>query len=323
MAWKSGHRKEDRALRAVGRLGGGIPEAELSPCVDEGEAHQVRADVAVRADRTLGASRGARGVEDGGVILRINGDVRGRGVCIDIAERQGKGPFGHRCRSVRRGADTQGRTGARGTVLVGDDQGRQAPQSPEKGPNRLGPLRIDEGDLRTGILQPVAQLLTRPPGVQRDHDGPGQGDGPEGHDPFGQIAHGDGDPIARSDREFVPQPVGQGAGDPVVLREAGALVLVDQERAVPMAERKVEHGAECLRCVLPRAGGNAADIPVLHFEQLTRRGEGCVGFGHRDGRRPVLARRACLGGCVRAGGHEAGAGGEGGVSGAGLKTAPR
>ena len=90
-------------------------------------------------------------------------------------------------------------------------------QPPEERPNRLGPLRVDEGDLRTGVLQPVAQLFARPPCVERDDDGPGQGDGPEGHDPFGQIPHGDGDPVARIDRELGPA-----AGGPRCRRSGSA-----------------------------------------------------------------------------------------------------
>ncbi len=77
-----------------------------------------------------------------------------------------------------------------------------------------------------------------------------------------------------------------------MLGETRALVLVNQERLVTVPEREIEDRAQRLRGVLPRTGGDAADVPVLHFEQLSRRGEGRVGLGDRNSRRLVLGRRA-------------------------------
>ena len=121
---------------------------------------------------------------------------------------------------------------------------REARQAAEEGTDALGPLGVDEGDLGAGVLEPVAQLLAAPPGVEGHHDGAGQGGGPEGHDPLGDVAHDDGDPVALLRPRTRAEPVGQRAGDAVVLGEGRALVLVDQEGGVAVAERHVEHGPQ-------------------------------------------------------------------------------
>ena len=108
------HREED--TRSAPSLDGvderRLAEAQRPAGVDEEEVHQVGADVAVRADRALGPPGGARGVEDGGVVVGIDGDVGGRGVGIHVAERQGERPFG---RPVR---DPSGRLADGGGVPV-------------------------------------------------------------------------------------------------------------------------------------------------------------------------------------------------------------
>ena len=74
-----------------------------------------------------------------------------------------------------------------------------------------------------------------------------------------------------------------------MLAVGGPLVLVDQVRGVAVAEGQVEDGAQRRRGVLPRAGGNAPDGALLHFEQLPGRSQGRVGFGEGK-RRLVLLR---------------------------------
>ena len=218
VAWKSGTESRIALCTLPEGSTRDRAEAQLPARVDEEEVHQVGADVAVRADGALGASRGARGVEDGGVVLRVDGDVGGRGVGVDVAERQCEGPFGHRCRPVRRLADGGGVPGCVAVRCSSATIRAVKPGQPaEEGADALGPLRVDEGDLGTRVLQPVAQLLAGPPGVERDDDGPGQGDGPEGHDPLGQVAHGDGDPVALGDAELV-----SAAGGPACRRSGSA-----------------------------------------------------------------------------------------------------
>ena len=83
----------------------------------------------------------------------------------------------------------------------------------------------------------------------------------------------------------------QGAGDAVVLGEGRALVLVDEEDGIAVAQRHVHDGAERWRGVLPDAGRHAADVELLHLEELPGGGERLVGL--RNGHRwRVLAGRA-------------------------------
>ena len=183
------------------------------------------------------------------------------------------------------------RRGGLGAVLVGHDHGAERRQAVEVGPDPLDPLGVHEGHLGARVLEPVAQLLAAPPRVQRDDDGAGQRGGPEGHDPLGQVAHDDGDPVALFDPEGGAQPVGQGAGDAVVLGEGRALVLVDEEDGVAVAERHVHDGAQRGRRVLPDPRRHPADVELLHLEELPRGGE--RGVGIRDGhRRRILAGSA-------------------------------
>ena len=88
--------------------------------------------------------------------------------------------------------------------------------------------------------------------------------------------------------ELVDQPVGQRAGDAVVLGEAGPLVLVDQIGGVAVPEGQVEDDTQRRRRVLPGAGGDAADDALLHLEQLPGRRQGGVGLGQRNRRRVLL-----------------------------------
>ena len=112
------HGEQEGRLRLLaGRLQGRRAEARGAAGVDEEEAHQVGAHVAVGAHRALGPPRGARGVEDGGVVLRVDGEVGRRGGLVHGAQREGEGPLGHRCArrraARRRPAAPWARSGAR------------------------------------------------------------------------------------------------------------------------------------------------------------------------------------------------------------------
>ena len=69
------------------------------------------------------------------------------------------------------------------------------------------------------------------------------------------------------------KPVGQRAGDAVVLGERRPLVLVHQEGGVAVGERHVEHGPQRRGSVLPRPGRDAEEVALLHLEDLARCGE--------------------------------------------------
>ena len=237
----------------------------------------------MRAHRALGPAGGARRVEDGGVVLRVDGDVGRRGGLVHGAQRQGERPLGDRCGTARRLPDLEG-SRRLGPVLVGHDERAEVGQAAQEGPEALGPLGVDEGHLGAGVLEAVAQLLAAPPRIERHHDGAGERGRPEGHDPLGQVAHDDGDAVALGDAERRLQAVRQRAGDAVVLREGGPLVLVDQEDGVAVAERHVEDGPERGRRVLPGPGGHAADVELLHLEELAGRRQRGVGLRHGHGR---------------------------------------
>ena len=173
-------------------------------------------------------------------------------------------------------------------MLVGDDDGLEVLEPAGDGPDALGPLGVDEDHLGTRVLEAVTQLLAAPPRVERHDDGAAEAGRPEGHDPLGQVAHDDCHPVALLDAEGGVQPVGQAAGDAVVLGERGALVLVDEERLVAVGEGHIEHDAQVGWRVLPGAGEDAADVALFHLEDLARRGQGGVGLS--DGHAGHVAR---------------------------------
>ena len=83
------------------------------------------------AHRALGTPGGARRVEDGGVVLRIDGDVGRRGVLVHLSERERERPLGDGSSAVGRLGD--GERGLRcGAVLVGDDQCAEVVRPPRK-----------------------------------------------------------------------------------------------------------------------------------------------------------------------------------------------
>ena len=290
VAWNSGteRRKAACAFSPTGVALGAGAVAGGAAGVDEEEAHQVRPHVAVGADGTLGTAGGARGVEDGGVVLGVDGQIGRRGRFVDRPQRQGERPFGHEPRPGGRLGDGQRRVGL-GAVLVGDDDGAEVGQPGQDGADPFRPLRVDEDHLGARVLQAVTQFLAAPPRIERDDDGAGQRGGPEGHDPLRQVAHDDGHTVALCNAERVAQAVGQRAGDAVVLGEGRPLVLVDEEDGVAVTERHVNDGPQRRGCVLPRPGGHAADVQFLHLEKLARCGELRVGFGDGHGRRIIGA----------------------------------
>ena len=141
------------------------------------------------AEGALWPARGARGVEDGAVVVGMQFDLRHladgeRAPVVDLAD----GVFQADHDGVRQivGITADVDLGERRTVhqmLV----------------DALKPFGIDEGDLGTGIDQAVFRLRPRPPGVERRDDRADQFGGVEAHHPFGQVAHDDGDAVALLD----------------------------------------------------------------------------------------------------------------------------
>ena len=133
VAWKSGTESNKAGCAfSPPDSSAGMPKRMEPAGVEEEQAHQVRAHVAVRAHRALGPPRRARRVEDGGVVLGVDGDVGGRGGLVDGAQREGEGPLGDGRRAAGRLVDGQRRLGL-GAVLVGHDDGLEGRSPPRKG----------------------------------------------------------------------------------------------------------------------------------------------------------------------------------------------
>ena len=118
------HRQQVRGLGPFGppvSSSGRGAEAHPAPGVEEEEAHQVGAHVAMRAHGALGPPGGARRVEDGGVVLRIDREVGRRGGLVHVPQGEVEGPLGHGYRTTERPVDG-GRCLGRYAMLVGDDE---------------------------------------------------------------------------------------------------------------------------------------------------------------------------------------------------------
>src|SRR5205085_5193064 len=85
---EEGHAEERRVLAAARRRQTALRPFGLEPAAhgDEAQAHEVAADVPVGAEGALGPPGGARRVEDGGVVLGIEGDIGQGGVGWDVAD---------------------------------------------------------------------------------------------------------------------------------------------------------------------------------------------------------------------------------------------
>ena len=132
--------------------------------------------------RTLGVPGGARGVEDAGVVVGVDGhgwrcrqiDRRGQGVGpMDgiIAQIGSVGPGGH------------------------DVERSVGPQHVEVRRQPLEPFAVAQQDLRCRIGQPELHLGAGPPGVHPDHGRAEAHRGPVADNPLRQVAHGQCHPV--------------------------------------------------------------------------------------------------------------------------------
>ncbi len=172
------------------------------------------------------------------------------------------------------GTGASGRRRHLGAVLVGDHHRPQVGELGQVRRQALEARRVDEGDLGARVGQSVVELGARPPRVERHDHAAGHGRAPERHGPLGEVAHGDGDPVAELDAEAAAQPTGDGGRDAEVLLVGGALVLVDEIVGVAVPAGQLEDHAQVGRAVLPHPGGDAPDLDVFHLEHLPRRGDG-------------------------------------------------
>ncbi len=252
-----GHHQQGHPLRRLG-IGDRRRLAAAHETTGGGDAagHDVADDVAMRAQGALGLSGGARGVEDGGVVVGLEFDRR------QGAVGQG-GP-------VARVADHrfQMRHQRMGDLLV---RARDIDPSKVRAivqvfGQALETLGVEDGDLGSGIDQAVFQFRPGPPGVQRGDDGAQAGGREKGHRPFGQVAHGQGHPVAL----FHPlelELVGEGGDRLAKGGIGGALILIDHELAVAEGLAVQENIAQGRRSVLPRPRFHPADDQLLHLVQ--------------------------------------------------------
>ena len=244
--------KEGRGGRPVG----GVPVPALARRVDGGtgpEGHQGLRHGPVGRDRALGKAGRPRRVEDGGVVLGQHDDGRHR-----IAQRDDVLVALHAVRKRLSGGHA--RRDDRDLALCG------------RTVRPLDPLPVDDEHHAAGVLEGVVELALRPPRIEGDGDGADGEDGGKRHDPLGQVAHGDADPVALLDAEGVHQRVRQGVDVPVRLLERPALVLVDEEGrlVLPGAGKDVDQGG---RRVLEDPVIDAVDDVLAQFEGPAGAGE--------------------------------------------------
>lgn len=138
------------------------------------------------------------------------------------------------------------------------------------GADPIPALGITDQRPGTGILQPVGQFRTGPPGVQRHDDRAQAGNGKEGDRPFRQVSHGQADTVALADAhrsEFGGKSAGR--AKPGLI--ADPLVLVDREGMVAMIARMSGQFRQAAEGVLPDPGPDPANGHGLHLELGVRR----------------------------------------------------
>ena len=159
----------------------------------------------------------------------------------------------------------------------------------------LEPLAIDDRDLRARIADAIGELVAQPPGVERGDDHADRHAGPEGERPFGQVAHGDDQPIALADAEAIVKHAAKLPGGAEMRGIGLPLALVDDELAVAPAAREVKHLAQVVQRVDIGAQADAADHLLARLERGAGGGELAVCLGMIDrGPRPVTCRHSGL-----------------------------
>ena len=208
------HRDEDRprGRRVRQELAQTAPLPQLLPGRGVPHAHDVAADVSVRAEGPLGGAGGAGGVEDRRAVVRT-----------DLAVRQlrGAGDLGH---VPRAGGQLSGGTGHEHGEVEGGQHIGEA----------LEALVVREQHARSGIAQPELELTGGPPGVERYDDGACAGCGEEGDRPFRVVAHRDGDSVPRADPVLLDERVREPGHTAEVLGVAQAVGAEHEHVPVPV-----------------------------------------------------------------------------------------
>ena len=260
---EQGHYQQGAALgQLVGvALGQGLARPQEVARSSDAAGQHVGGHVAVGAQGALGPARGPRGVEDGGVV--VGGD-------IDIRKGKVRQVFPAVDRPDHRLQPPHPARRLHALGQAGDIDALQVGQARQVGHDALEPLVVDDDDPGPGVGEAVLQLRPGPPAVQGGHNGAGEDPGIKGHRPFREVAQDHRHPVALAHTVSL-QLAGQGdggAGEGLVGRP---VVLVDQEFPGPEGPGVQEDVAQGRRRILPDPLHDATDLHLLHLVALARR----------------------------------------------------
>ena len=216
----------------------------------------------MRTERALGLAGGAAGIEDRRVILGRQIDRRQR----PVSERApGFRPADNRFEPHFT------RIAERILGAAGDINAFERRQAGQVRRNAGEAFIVAKQDLGSRISEAIFKFATCPPGVERRDDGADNAGGKEGHRPFGQVAHDDGDTIALRHaigNQLCRQPE-RGARE---IFKGDAFIIENEEDFVTMRAPGEKHIAQRRRGVFPSARRQATDDDGFHFERRARRG---------------------------------------------------
>ena len=174
--------------------------------------------IAMGAKRPLGVAGGARGIEDRGIVFRLEQD-------------RGHRPVGKIAPGVA-GADHRlERRQLRALKRLWAARDIDALELGALRQDRCDPLEafgIDDGNACAAVTQGVFELGAGPPGIERHGDRTHQPGGKEAHRPLGQVAHRDHHAIALAHAVGL-QGMRHGEGGAGELLEADPLVFIDEK----------------------------------------------------------------------------------------------
>ena len=245
-----GHRR--RAAHRGGHFGihghgDGAAALPAEQCVDDG---------AVGGEHALGMRGGTGGVEDGGVVLWVDGGF-GHGGAAGLGQKRLPG-------------------GVAG-MLVAHGYQRDAEFVHAVG-QALGALAVREQQVEAAVLHAVGQLVPGPPGVHGHRDAAGAGDAHERGHPLRIIAQRDADAIPRPDAA-ARQRVGAAGREFPHLAVGVALVAVDVEILVAVFQPAGVQRPQMRWRVGEHGEVHAADALGARLVGLARRGD----LRHRGG----------------------------------------
>ncbi len=216
VTWNSGTTRMNE-VGMGGRLGGRRHHRVGRGAAAEG--HDGAEHGPVGRDRALGMAGGARRVEDGGVVVGVDGPPPAWPSRAPGRPRGDRPPAGAVRRTAPRPCGCRAVEGALGS---------------------LGPLLVGDEHLGARVLEAVDHLVGGPPRVERDGDRADRDGGHVRGDPLGVVAHADGDPVALGHAVALDEQGTDGVGLRHDVGEGEPLVLVDEEglrRLAPASSR--------------------------------------------------------------------------------------